>query len=254
MTTPAIELMHRHASVRNFKADPVPAESVEAIVAAAQRASTSSNLQVVSVVAVTDQTKRTRLSEICGQEHVAQAPVVLVWCADLLRLDRACELRGYTQVTDCVENFLMCVLDIGIAAQNAVVAAESLGLGICYLGSVRNNTQAVIDLLGLPRLVFPVVGMAVGWTAAPAAVRPRLPVSAVLHWNAYDAQSGDAALREYDRTMIATGIYQGRQVPVPGRTGEVEEYGWLEHSARRASQPARTDLRDVLRRQGFALE
>ena len=254
MTTPTIELMHRHASVRKFKADPVPAELVEAIVAAAQRASTSSNLQMVSVVAVTEAAKRSRLSEICGQEHVAQAPVVLVWCADLRRLDRACALRGYAQVTNYVENFLMCVLDVGIAAQNGVVAAESLGLGICYLGSVRNNTLAVIDLLSLPRLVFPVAGMAVGWPAAPAVVRPRLPVSAVLHWNAYDPQPRDAALCEYDRTMIATGIYQGRHVPVPGKTDEVEEYGWLEHSARRVSQAARTDLRDVLRRQGFALE
>jgi FMN reductase (NADPH) len=254
MSTPTIELIHRHASVRKFTADSVPADAIEAMVAAAQRASTSSNLQVVSVVAVTDAEKRARLSGICGQEHVAKAPVVLVWCADLRRLDRACALRGYTQVTEYVENFLMCALDVGIAAQNGVVAAESLGLGVCYLGSVRNNTQAVIDLLGLPRLVFPVVGMAVGWPAGPPAVRPRLPVSAVLYWNAYDTEHRDAALAEYDRAMIATGIYEGRQVPVPGKAGETEAYGWLEHSARRVSQAARTDLRDVLARQGFALE
>src|SRR5512137_940553 len=157
MTTPTIDLIHRHGSIRKFTADPVPKETIEMIVGAAQRASTSSNLQVVSVVAVTDASARKRLSEVCGQEHVAQAPVVLVWCADLRRLDRACELRGCTQVTDYVENFLICVLDAGIAAQNAAVAAESLGLGVCYLGSVRNNTQAVIELLALPRLVFPVV-------------------------------------------------------------------------------------------------
>jgi len=254
MTTPTIELLHRHSSVRTFTADPVPPELIEAIVAAAQRASSSSNLQVVSVVAVTETAKRARLSEICGQEHVVKAPVVLVWCADLRRLDRVCALRGYTQVTDYVENFLICVLDAGIGAQNGVVAAESLGLGICYLGSVRNDMKAVIDLLGLPRLVFPVVGMAVGWPAASQAVRPRLPVSAVLHWNAYDPQHRDAALHEYDRTMIATGIYEGRQVPVPDKPGVLDEYGWLEHSARRVAQAARIDLRDVLRRQGFPLE
>jgi FMN reductase (NADPH) len=254
MSTPTIELIHRHASVRQFMADPVPADAVQTIVAAAQRASTSSNLQVVSVVAVTDSEGRARLSEICGQEHVAKAPVVLVWCADLRRLDRACELRGYAQVTAYVENFLMCALDVGIAAQNGVVAAESLGLGICYLGSIRNDAQAVIDLLALPRLVFPVVGMAVGWPTDPTVVRPRLPVSAVLHWNAYDAAHRDAALDEYDRAMIATGVYEGRQVPVRGRPGEMESYGWREHSARRVSQATRTDLRHVLARQGFALE
>jgi FMN reductase (NADPH) len=253
MTNLTLDLLHRHGSVRKFRAELVSAALVETIAAAAQRASTSSNLQVVSAVAVTDAAKRKRLSEICGQEHVAQAPIVLVWCADLKRLDRACELRGCTQVTDYVENFLTCVLDAGIAAQNAAVAAESLGLGICYLGSIRNNTQAVIDLLALPRLVFPVVGMAVGWPATQPSVRPRLATSAVLSWDRY-AEASDAALREYDRVMAATGIYQGRQVPVPGRPGEMEDYGWLEHSARRAEQALRTELRAVLKRQGFGLE
>jgi nitroreductase len=254
MVSPTIQLMHRQGSVRKYTPDPVPAELIETLVSAAQRASTSSNLQVVSVVAVTNSAKRARLAQICGQEHVAQAPVVLVWCADLRRLDRACELRGYTQVTDYVENFLVCALDVGIAAQNGALAAESLGLGMCYLGSIRNNVPAVIDLLTLPRLVFPVVGMEVGWPAVTPIVRPRLPTSAVLYWEAYDRQPRDAALSEYDRTMIATGIYQGRQVPVPNKPGEVEDYGWLEHSARRASQAARTDLRPVLKRQGFPLE
>jgi FMN reductase (NADPH) len=254
MDTPTIQLMHRHGSVRKYKPDPVPVEMVETIVAAAQRGSTSSNLQLVSVVAVTEAATRARLAEICGQEHVAQAPLVLVWCADLRRLDRACELRGYTQVTDYVENFLLCAVDVGIAAQNGALAAESLGLGMCYLGSIRNNCQAVIELLNLPRLVFAIVGMSVGWAAAQPDVRPRLPASAILHWEAYDPKPQDAALSEYDRTMITTGIYQGRQVPVPGKTGEMQDYGWLEHSARRVAQPLRTDLRLVLKGQGFALE
>jgi len=253
MTNPTLDLLHRHGSVRKYLADAVSPTLIEQIARAAQRASTSSNLQVVSVVAVTDAAKRKRLSEVSGQEHVAQAPVVLVWCADLRRLDRACTLRGCTQVTDYVENFLICVLDAGIAAQNAAVAAESLGLGVCYLGSIRNNTQAVIELLTLPRLVFPVVGMALGWPAAPPVVRPRLATSAILSWDKY-AEPNDAALLEYDRAMAATGIYQGRQIPVPGKLGQMEAYGWLEHSARRAEQALRTELRAVLKEQGFGLE
>src|SRR5512143_325535 len=104
--------MHRHGSVRQYKPDPLPPELVETIVAAAQRSSTSSNLQMYSVVAVTDAAKRARLAELCGnQEHVAQAPVFLAWCADLGRLDRACQLRGYTQVAGYVENFLVAAVD-----------------------------------------------------------------------------------------------------------------------------------------------
>jgi hypothetical protein len=75
----------------------------------------------------------------------------------------------------------------------------------------------------------------------------------VLHWERYDASADDSALLEYDQAMIDTGIYAGRQAPAPGVEGEVEEYGWLEHTARRVSQPVRTHLRAILRRQGFAL-
>lgn len=254
MTSQTTELIGKHGSVRAYTPEPVPRELVEAMVQAGQRASTSSNLQVVSAVAVTDPQRKAGLAKIAGQEHVAKAPVVLVWCGDLRRLDRACELRGYTQVTNYVENALVCILDVGIAAQNAALAAESLGLGICYLGSVRNDPHATIQLLQLPPLVFPVVGMTIGWPAARPTVRPRLPVSAVLHWETYDPGYPDAALLEYDRTMAATGVYEGRQVPVPGAPGRMEAYGWLEHSARRVAQPLRTTLRDALAKQGFGLD
>jgi FMN reductase (NADPH) len=254
MTTPTVALIRCHGSVRNYKPDPVPTHVIETIVAAAQRSSTSSNLQMMTVVAVTDVEKRGRIAEWCGsQAHVAQAPVLLIWCADLNRLDRACELRGYRQVTEYVENFLVAAVDAAIAAQTAALAAESLGLGICYIGSIRNRIQDVIELLALPRLVFPITGMTVGWPAMTPAIRPRLATSAVLHWDTYN-RDHDQALHDHDRAMIESGIYEGRQVPVPDKPGVVEDYGWLEHSARRVSQPARTDLREVLARQGFNLE
>ena len=254
MPNPTLELIQRHGSVRNYRPDSVPVETLKAIVAAAQRTSTSSNMQAYSVVAVMDAAKRARLAELCGnQEHIAQAPVFLAWCADLARLDRACELRGYIQETGYVENFLVAAVDAVIAAQSAVMAAESLGLGICYIGSIRNHTQAVIDLLGLPRLVFPVTGMTVGWPAAEPPIRPRLPQSAVLHLEHY-ASEHDAELAEYDRIMAASGIYGGRQIPVPGKPDEMEDYGWTEHTARRVAQAVRTDLREVLERRGFALK
>jgi FMN reductase (NADPH) len=250
-----VDLIHRHGSVRHYKSDPVPAETIETLIAAAQRTSSSSNLQAYSVVAVTDGAQRARLAELCGnQEHIAQAPVFLAWCADLARLDRACELRGYSQVTGYVENFLVAAVDAAIAAQTAALAAESLGLGICYIGSIRNNTREVIDLLALPKLVFPITGMTVGWPASQPSPRPRLPLQGVLHWGHYDRTAEDETLRTYDQAMAATGIYQGRQVPVPGKPGEMEDYGWTEHSARRVAQAMRTDLRKVIEQQGFALK
>jgi FMN reductase (NADPH) len=255
MSTPTIEQIHQHWSVRAYKPDPVPDEMVEGIVAAGQRASTSSNLQTYSVVAVTEPDRIARLAELCGdQRQIRQAPAFLAWCADRARLDRVCRMRGYEQEAGYVENFLVAAVDAALAMQNAALAAESLGLGMCYIGAIRNHPAEVIELLELPKLVFPISGMTLGWPAAEPFIRPRLPLGAVLHWQRYDTAGEEEALETYDRAMIETGIYRGRQVPVPGREGEVEDYGWLEHSARRACRPVRTGLCDVLRQQGFELK
>jgi FMN reductase (NADPH) len=254
MNNPTLELMHQHGSVRQYKSDPVPREMVEAIVVAGQRASTSSNLQMFSVVAFTDAEKRAKMREYCGgQRHITQAPVFLTWVADLSRLARISESRGYVMEAGQVENFLLSAVDTAIAAQNAALAAESFGLGICYIGAIRNNPREVIQLLKLPRLAFPLVGMTVGWPVKPPMIRPRLSLDAVLHWDAYNPAGEENSLQDYDREMIATGIYRGRQVsaadPLPA-----EEYGWREHSARRVSNVLRPHLREVLFEMGFELK
>jgi FMN reductase (NADPH) len=254
MNNPTLDLIHRHASQRRYKPDAVPAALIEAVVAAAQCSSTSSNLQTYSVIAVTNAAKRERLATLCAdQSFILEAPVFLAWVADLARLDRVCELRGCTQVTEHVESFLVAAVDCAIAAQTAALAAESLGLGICYVGSIRNNPQEVIDLLELPRHTFPIVGMSLGWPAKEAHTKPRLPLSAILHRETYQTNQ-DAALLEYDQSMAATGIYAGRQVPATGKSENMADYGWLEHSARRAARPVRAGMRAVLEKQGFELK
>ena len=255
MKNPVLDLIHAHGSVRRYKPDLVPASVVEAIVAAAQRASTSSNMQTWSVVAVTAKETRSQLAELCGgQKHIVQAPVFLAWCADRYRIEQLNLMRGYQHNAEYLENFLVATVDAAIAAQNAALAAESLGLGICYIGGIRNNSASVIDLLGLPKHLFPIAGMTLGYPENLAPVRPRLPQDAILHWERYNPEQGDA-LHAYDQTMIETGIYKGRQVDVPGKEGEkMEEYGWLEHTARRTSQPSRTELLSVVKAQGFGMK
>lgn len=254
MNTPTIEQLYKHYSVRSYKPDPVPRDDIETIIAAGQRASTSSNLQTYSVVVVTDEAKRQEMAALCGgQESIKQAPVFMAWCADLTRLDRACELRGYEHVHTHVENFLVAAVDAALAMQNAAVAAESMGYGMCYIGAIRNESQAVIDLLELPQLVFPVSGMVLGVPNAEPNIRPRLSLDAVIHWDSFNSEQDDA-LHAYDKAMIDTGIYAGRQVPVPGQEGEMEEYGWLEHSARRVIAPKREHILPVLQSQGFGMQ
>jgi FMN reductase (NADPH) len=94
--------------------------------------------------------------------------------------------------------------------------------------------------------------MTVGWPAEPPRIRPRLPMQAILHWDHYQGNQ-DEALHAYDREMAETGIYDQRQVPVPGKPDVMENYGWLEHTARRVSRVTRPELRAILEEQGFAL-
>jgi FMN reductase (NADPH) len=252
MTTPTIELMHQHGSVRQYKTDPVPEDLIEKIVAAGQRASTSSNLQTYSVICIFDQDKRDQVMGFCGnQQHIAQAPVFLLWCADFSRLKRAGIYRGYEIEAGYLENFLVAAVDVGIASQNAALAAESLGLGICYIGSIRNHPQEVRELFKLPELVYPITGMTIGWPEKKPIIRPRLPLRAVLHQDTYQ-QDDLEYLIEYDQAMIATGIYDQRQVDKQNL--EQDDYGWTEHSARRSSKPSRPYLRETVIKSGFLLK
>jgi FMN reductase (NADPH) len=254
-TNSVIEQIHAHRSVRNYKPDPVPQDWVEAIVSAGQCAATSSNLQVYSAIAVTQAETRQTLAQLCGnQRHVAQAPLFIAWCADNSKLERLCNMRGYEHVSNFVENFLLAAVDVSLVMQNAALAAQSLGLGICYIGGIRNHPREVIELLNLPKYTFPISGMTIGFPNGNSKTRPRLPLPAILHWERYNPEGMDEAMQVYDQTMAATGIYDNRQVPTPGKPDQMQAYGWLEHTARRVSQPQRQHLRQVLHEQGFALD
>jgi FMN reductase (NADPH) len=251
MNTPTIDLIHRHGSVRAYKPDPVPEGWIEIIISAGQRASTSSNLQTYSVIVTTDLEKKQRIQEICGdQKHISQAPLFTLWCADFSRLKRVCDLQGHKIEAGYMENFMVAIVDAAIAMQNTALAAESLGLGICYIGALRNDPESIIELFELPELVFPVAGMTLGWPKKPPLIRPRLPLGAILHWESY--QSDDQAyLEEYDQDMIETGIYRNRQ-----RDNKLDpsQYGWMEHSALRSSKPSRPHLKGSILKSGFAMK
>jgi len=255
MSTPTIEQIQKHASVRHYKPDPLDPDLVRTIVAAGQRAATSSNLQLYSAVVVTDEKKRTRLAKACGdQQSILEAPVFVTWCADWSRIERISRARGYDLNSDYLESFLVAAVDVAILMQTATLAAESLGLGACYIGAIRNRPQTVIELLDLPRLTFPIAGMTLGWPAGSTRLRPRLPTEVILHWERYDPHGEGPHLKRFDQAMIDSGIYQGRQVPVPGQPQNVEDYGWQEHSARRGSKAVRVELRKVVEQQGFGLK
>jgi FMN reductase (NADPH) len=243
-----IRLLNRHRSIRRYTQAGISEEELEAIIQAAQMASSSSGVQAYSVIAVTDPAIQKTLGELCGnQPYVSGCPLFLVWCADLNRLETAVELvRGKeVEVVQNTENFLIATVDTALAAQNAAVAAESLGYGIVYIGGIRNRIAEVAELLGLPELVYPVFGMCLGHPAEDPILRPRLPLRAVLHRNRYDATVHEQAIREYDAAYKQYMDYRtnGRANPT-----------WSEAMAGKLSVPARAHMKNFLQEKGFRLE
>ena len=202
-----IACLMSHCSVRGFRSDPLPEGTLETLVAAAQSASTSSNLQTWSVMAVHDPVKKAALAKIASnQKHIEQCPLFLVWLADVSRNERlGAEEKITLETIPHFETYLVAAIDAALAAQNATVAAESLGLSMVYIGALRNDPIEVGRLLGLPPGVMGVFGMCVGYPlpAVTNEVKPRLPQSAILYHDSYSTATESADRAAYDARMAA---------------------------------------------------
>ncbi len=201
-----IAVMLDHRSVRGYKPDAVPPGTLETLIAAAQSAATSSNMQWWSAVAITDPAKKKVLAEIAGnQKHIEQCPLYICWVADMSRNQRISDdTRTDFETMPWLETFMVACIDAALAAQNAVVAAQSIGLRTVYIGAMRNDPIKVAELLGLPPQSFVVFGLCVGYAAddkAEGEVKPRLPQSIVLHHDRYDAAEEAARRAAYDAEM-----------------------------------------------------
>ncbi|GGG59959.1 oxygen-insensitive NADPH nitroreductase [Paenibacillus radicis (ex Gao et al. 2016)] len=242
-----IQVMLGHRSIRKFKDAPVAKEQLDVIIEAAQHASTSSNMQAFTVIRITDAGLREQLAVLAGnQAYVSQCPEFLVWCADLHRYERAGAraLPEGEEPRSTTENFIVATVDAALAAQNAAVAAESLGLGIVYIGGLRNNPRQVSELLRLPQYVYPVFGMCIGVPDQEPLVRPRLPREAILHENGYCEERIDPAIDQYNVTLSD---YMSE------RTNGKAATSWSQAMAAKKDAP-RLHMREFLYGQGFRLE
>ena len=246
---PVLEALHTHRSVRRYLPDPLADGTVEVLVSAAQSAATSSNLQAWSVVAVRDPDRKARLAALAGdQAHIVDAPVLLVWLADFARVRQLADDRGAPiEGADHLESSYIGIIDAALAAQNAVTAAESLGLGTVFIGALRNKPEEVAAVLGLPPHVFAVFGLVVGHPHpdADAQIKPRLPRAAVLHHETYDLPAQRDQVDAYEGRIAA--FYGVQHL----------EHSWTARVLDRLASAARLNGRDRLKesliRLGFPL-
>lgn len=239
------ETIATRASVRDFAATPVAGEFLLGILDAARQAPTSDNLQSYSIVEVRDADARRALLRLAGnQRHVAEAPVFLVICLDLHRLDLACGLHGVSVPRFDLDLFVAAAMDAAIVGQTIAVLAEDAGLGTVMIGAIRNDLEAVAAVLELPKRVVPLFGVCLGWPSEKPDPKPRLPFPAVVHVDRYDAAAVETELAAYDAREIVYRLGRGIR---DGKT-------WSERVAATVEKLHRRGMAAALGRLGLSID
>lgn len=244
---PTIETLLQHKSIRKYEDKPLTDEQIKLIVQSAQAASTSSYVQAYSIIGIKDKEKKKKLAELAGhQPYVAENGHLFVFCADFHRHDVIAEMHNQDLSTSLqsTEKFMVALIDAALAAQNASVAAESMGLGICYIGGLRNQLDEVVEVLKTPDHVVPLFGLTVGYPAQDPEVKPRLPLEHVYHEEEYE-QNQDVykqQLKKYDDEISA--YYHERT------NGERNDT-WTGQMAHMLSKPTRMYMKEFVQKKHF---
>lgn len=197
-----IKLLQSHRSIRKFTDQKIPRELLHELIRTGQCAATSNHVQAYSVIHVTNSSNREAIAELAGgQTYIATCSDFLVFCADMKRATNAAERAGADVVRGTTEQLVVASVDTALMAQNVAVAAESEGLGLCYIGGIRNNPSEISNLLGLPEDVYPVFGMCLGYPDQNPEVKPRLPVGSILMEDYYRNDEAGEQVAGFDDTM-----------------------------------------------------
>ncbi|CAN5468133.1 NADPH-dependent oxidoreductase [soil metagenome] len=238
----------RHRSVRRYTKEPIPETLERTLYAAAQSAATSSNLQLYSIIRIQAPERREKAAILCNdQDQVRECALFLAFVADLYRLHEAAEQHGEpAEGIPSTEFYTMACIDAALAAERLVTAAEAVGLGICYIGGLRDDPRGVADLLRLPSLTFGLFGLCLGWPdpSLQARIKPRLPQSSVVFDETYPPKPDLTAYNERMRAFYESERMRG-------------DFTWTARSARRAGKIAlgsRAGQREFLDAQGLGTE
>jgi FMN reductase (NADPH) len=239
-----------HRSIRYFEDRELTDEQIKTIVSCAQAASTSSYIQAYSIIGIKDKEKKKKLAELAGnQKYVENNGHFLVFCADLYRHEIIGEIEGKNVIPsiESTEKFMVALIDAALAAQNAAIAAESMGLGICYIGGIRNNLEGVKELLKTPDRVIPLFGMAIGFPSKTTDLKPRLPFEHIYHEDQYeqDAEVNLKQIQEYDE--LISSYYEKR-------TKGARKDRWSEQMANMLEKQSRMYMKDFVQKNNMNLQ
>lgn len=237
-----IKLLLSHSSCRSFLDKPVPEEVAEAIIKCAQRAPTSSYLQAYTIIRVEDKEKRKLLAEYAGgQEWVEKAGLVLLFCADLHRLEVMLDVKD-KNVLHNTELYTVAVTDAALASSRALVTAQAMGLGGVFVGGVRNETEKMAELFELPQMVFPMYAVCMGYPDKIPPQRPRMAAKMISAVDGYPDITGPEQLTDYEKEVSEYFLDITN-----GRSGR----GWIARAEHAISVKPRYGVGDFLHKAGF---
>lgn len=198
-----IEQIHQHRSIRKYKSDPIPDDLLKKILEAGIRASSSGNMQTYSIIVTQDKGLREQLYKAHFEQNmVLEAPLLLTFCADFHRMRQWLRISQAPDNFDNFMSFMIAAIDAILVSQNVALAAESEGLGICYLGSTFANCNQVGRILELPNNVVPVAGFTLGYANEDPALRDRLPLDGLVHYDTYHDYSDEKISEIYREREI----------------------------------------------------
>ncbi len=243
ITSETIETLMQRRSIRKYADVPVTDAHVDAILGAALRAPTSSNVQAYSVVVVRDQAIKERIAVPCGnQKHIVACPVFLAFLADLTRIEAAFQRNGHNAYDNNLELGLVATIDAALVGMAAYVSAESLGIQGVMIGAMRNKPEEIADILDLPNRVYAVFGMCLGFPEEAPKQKPRMPVSGIVHHDTYDHSASLGVLDPYNADLRAHYDAIGKSTTAASWTDEVDS---------KFSNRPRDGLRAALKNRGF---
>lgn len=235
-------------SIRRYEREPIPAETMELIYQAIRNTPTSYNGQQFSVVDVTDQAVKEHLYGITGQKQIKTCNHFMAFCADYNKITAGARAKGVEMppFTDTVDGLIVGTVDAALAMMSAVVAAESAGLGTCCIGYARTaDPEGIARTLGLPQGVFVVCGLALGVPRELPDLKPKQPLSLLIHHDRYREDDLTADLLAYDAEIAH---YNAT------RAGSKSENDWVAHIISYYREAMKYNLLAKFRDRGFDLQ
>jgi len=253
--TPLINSIISRASVRKFSKKNISKELLTLLLTAAQSAPSKSNLQQYSIMVIQNQSLKNEISKLIGDTKWAlTAPVFLLFLADIRRNIKITNHKGYNHKNNNVDTFMNGVIDSALSMQSMISASESIGLGICPISMIRNIIEEVKNLCKLPKGVFPIAGLALGWPDEKSPVSIRLPQDIVTHYNTYNEKNLMNKINQYDERVFKVAPIERNKQRHIDIYGVAKKGTWSDNISRQLSVAERKDFKKWLKNHGFSLE